>query len=324
MITQPAKVLLPLTVLGFVAAVAYSVFTGDHAGITLFFSLAGAALIGALAVTVARENEAAPVVASDAGPPELRPAGPVRLPGGPGWPALAALGVGFTVLSFIAGPLFAIPGVGLLIFAAVGWLSSVSIDRTRRAANLMPLGIPVVGLFAIFSLMFFMSRILLAVPEQASTFIALGVAMVIMAGGSAIALKPAISARAVMTGLVVAAMMLIGGGLVAAAVGQRDVEEHGPHEEAVELRAKAVAFNLKDLNLHAGAEAEIKLDNEDTVPHNVAIYANEAHTGPALFQGAVITGGESITYRFPVPPPGTYFFRCDIHPTVMTGKITVA
>src|SRR5205085_50691 len=116
----------------------------------------------------------------------------------------------------------------------------------------------------------------------------------------------------------------ISGGLVAAAAGQREVEKKGPHEEAVELVAKAVAFNQKEINLHAGAEAEIKFDNADTVPHNVAIYANDAYTGPALFQGAVTTGGQSITYKFQAPPPGTYYFRCDIHPTVMTGKITVA
>ncbi len=324
MITQPAKVLLPLALLGFVAAVAYSVFTGDHMGITLFFGLAGAAPIGALAVTVARENEFAPAAAADAGPPELRPAGPVRLPGGPGWPALAALGVGFVMLAFIAGPLFAIPGVGLMIFAAVGWLSSVSIDRTRRAPNLMPLGIPVVGLFAIFSLMFFMSRILLAVPEQASTFIALGVAVVVMTSGTLIALKPSLSSRTVMTGLVVGALVMIGGGLVAAKAGQRKVEEHGGHEQAVELIAKAVAFNQKEITLHAGGDADIRFDNADTVPHNIAIYADAAYSGPALFQGAVVIGGQSMTYKFPAPPPGTYYFRCDIHPTVMTGKVTVA
>lgn len=324
MITQPAKVFFPLTVLGFVAAVVYSVFTGDHAGITLFFALSGAAMIGGLAVTVARENEVAPVVAADAGPPEMRPARPVRLPGGPGWPALAAFGVGFTVFSFIAGPLFAIPGVGLLIFAAVGWLASVASDRTRRAANLMPLGIPVVGLFAIFSLMFFMSRILLAVPEQASTFVALAVAVVIMSAGSFIALKPSISTRAVMAGLVVGGLVLVGGGVTAAAVGQRKVEKHGAHEQAVTLIAKAVSFNQKEITLHSGGEADIKFENQDTVPHNVAIYANEDHTGPALFQGPVVIGGQSVDYHLPAPPPGTYYFRCDIHPTVMTGKVTVA
>jgi plastocyanin len=324
MITQPAKVFLPLTALGFVAAVVYSVFTGDHTGITLFFSLAGAAMVGGLTVTVARENEVAPAVAADAGPPEFRSARPVRLPGGPGWPALAAIGVGFTVLSFITGPLFAIPGVGLLIFASIGWLASVASDRTRRSANLMPLGIPVVGLFAIFSLMFFMSRILLAVPEQASTFVALAVAVVIMTFGSFIALKPSISSRVVMAGLVIGGLVLIGGGITAAAVGQRKVEEHGPHEQTVTVIAKAVAFNQKELMLHSGAEADIKFENQDTVPHNIAIYATEAHTGPALFQGPVIVGGETADYHFPAPPPGTYYFRCDIHPTVMTGKVTVA
>ncbi len=324
MFTWPAKVLLPLTALGMAAALVYSVVASDHAGITMFLALAGAAGLGALAVTVARENEFAPQVAGDAPPPQLRPAAPVRLPGGPGWPALAALGVGFTVLAFIAGPLYAIAGVGLLLFAGVGWLASVASDRTRRTANLMPLGIPVVGLFAIFSLMFFMSRILLAVSEQASTFIALAVAVVIMAVASVFALKPHISSQAMMAALVIGSLVMIGGGLVAAQAGQRQVEEHGGHAEEVEIVSRAVAFNLDEIHLPAGGEAAIKLDNPDTVPHNVAIYANEAYSGPALFQGAVITSGQSITYRFATPPAGTYYFRCDIHPTVMTGKVVVA
>ena len=324
MFTWPARILLPLTVLGIVAAVAYRVFTGDHFGILMFLAIAGAAGLGALAVTTARENEFAAQVAADAPAPQLRAAAPVRLPGGPGWPALAALGVGFTVLAFITGPLFAIPGVGLLIFAAVGWLASLASDRTRRTANLMPIGIPVVGLFAIFSMMFFMSRILLAVDEQASTFVALGVAVVIMATASVIAVKPRVSSQTMLTALIVGSMLMIGGGLVAAKVGQREVEKHGEQVEAAELITKAVSFNLKDITLHSGGDAEIKLHNEDTVPHNVAIYGNPDYTGTAIFQGAVITGGQSMIYKFPAPPPGTYYFRCDIHPTVMTGKVTVA
>ena len=59
----------------------------------------------------------------------------------------------------------------------------MSADTTGRQINLLPIGIPVLGLFCIASLMFFMSRILLAVPEQASTFIALAVAVIILGDG---------------------------------------------------------------------------------------------------------------------------------------------
>jgi plastocyanin len=199
----------------------------------------------------------------------------------------------------------------------------VSSDRTRRTANLMPVGIPVVGLFAVFSMMFFMSRILLAVNEQASTFVALGVAVTIMTTASVIAVKPRISSQTMLAALVVGSLVMIGGGLVAAKVGQRQVEKKGEQVQAAELITHAVAFNLKDITLHGGANAEVKLSNDDTVPHNFAIYANQDYSGAAIFQGPVVIGGQSTTYTFKAPPPGTYYFRCDIHPTVMTGKVTV-
>ncbi|MHB8052837.1 MAG: cupredoxin domain-containing protein [Methanoregula sp.] len=43
-----------------------------------------------------------------------------------------------------------------------------------------------------------------------------------------------------------------------------------------------------------------------------------------MFSGAIITGGQDITYRFTAPAaPGTYFFRCDVHPSVMKGTFIV-
>jgi plastocyanin len=324
MITEPAKVFLPLTVVGVVASVLYAALTGDHAGITMFVGVAAAAFLAGVSVTVARDHEVAPAVAEDAGPPELQPARPVRLPGGPGWPALAGLAAGFIALGFVIGPLFAIPAGVLAAVAAVGWLASAAADRTRRVANLLPLGIPVFGLFAIGSLMFLMSRILLAVPEQASTFIALAVAAAILAIASFVALKPAISQRAIMAGLVVAGVLMTGGGLVAAAAGQRHIEEHHHGPEPVEIAARAVKFNKPEIHLPANQPAEIDFDNEEPVPHNVAIYEREDFSGLPLFQGAVIIGPEKTVYHLTAPGPGTYYFRCDIHPTTMTGKVLVA
>jgi plastocyanin len=277
-----------------------------------------------VSVTVARDHEVAPAVAEDAGPPELQPAPPVRLPGGPGWPALAGLAAGFIALGFVIGPLFAIPAGVLAAVAAVGWLASAAADRTRRVANLLPLGIPVFGLFAIGSLMFLMSRILLAVPEQASTFIALAVAVLIMGVASFVALRPSISPRVVMAGLVIGGVLMTGGGLVAAAVGQRHVEEHHSGPEPVEIEARNVKFNRPEIDLHAGEEAVIDFHNDEAVPHNVAIYEREDFSGLAFFQGAVIVGPASTEYHFKAPPAGTYYFRCDIHPTTMIGKVLVA
>ena len=43
-----------------------------------------------------------------------------------------------------------------------------------------------------------------------------------------------------------------------------------------------------------------------------------------IFVGDYITGLKTITYTFTVPSkPGNYFFRCDIHPELMTGTFVV-
>jgi plastocyanin len=168
-----------------------------------------------------------------------------------------------------------------------------------------------------------MSRILLAVPEQASTFIALVVAAAILGTASFVALKPSISTRSVLTGLVVAGVLLTGGGLVGAAAGNREIEAHKDGgAEHVSITARNVAFNRKSFELHPNLPATIRFDNEDSQPHNLAIYTSEDATR-VIFQGNVVVGGEKGQYRFMAPGPGTYFFRCDIHPQ-MKGTVRVA
>jgi len=59
------------------------------------------------------------------------------------------------------------------------------------------------------------------------------------------------------------------------------------------------------------------------IPHNFAVYTDSSATN-TIFKGQVITGPETVTYTFTAPAQaGTYFFRCDIHPTVMTGQFIV-
>jgi len=59
------------------------------------------------------------------------------------------------------------------------------------------------------------------------------------------------------------------------------------------------------------------------VPHNFAVYTDSSSTTP-IFKGPIVTGPTTTTYTFTAPStPGSYFFRCDVHPTTMTGTFVV-
>ncbi|MCX6669499.1 MAG: cupredoxin domain-containing protein [Methanothrix sp.] len=92
----------------------------------------------------------------------------------------------------------------------------------------------------------------------------------------------------------------------------------------VGLIAKSIAFNTSTITVPAGARVTVNFDNQDAnVPHNFAVY-DSANAKTTIFKGNIITGPKMIAYTFDAPTtPGTYFFRCDIHPTIMTGKFVV-
>jgi predicted lipoprotein with Yx(FWY)xxD motif/plastocyanin len=92
----------------------------------------------------------------------------------------------------------------------------------------------------------------------------------------------------------------------------------------ISLTAQNVAFDKSTITVSAGAAVTINFNNKDSVPHNFALYTNSSATPPAIFAGQVVTGPTTITYTFTAPTtPGTYFFRCDIHPSIMTGSFIV-
>ncbi|MDI6876560.1 MAG: fasciclin domain-containing protein [Methanomicrobiales archaeon] len=92
----------------------------------------------------------------------------------------------------------------------------------------------------------------------------------------------------------------------------------------VDLVAEGIAFDQNTITVPAGANVTMNFENRDEgIPHNFAAYTTSAATEP-IFVGEVITGVDSITYTFTAPEePGTYFFRCDVHPTTMTGSLVV-
>ena len=90
----------------------------------------------------------------------------------------------------------------------------------------------------------------------------------------------------------------------------------------INLVAQGMAFNINTINVSAGASVTVNFDNKDSLPHNFALYSDSS-AGTAIFVGQIVTAS-SITYNFTAPAaPGNYFFRCDVHPTIMIGTFLV-
>lgn len=98
----------------------------------------------------------------------------------------------------------------------------------------------------------------------------------------------------------------------------------GSQVPVVEIAADAVAFSTDTLTAPAAEPFAIVFDNLGRgVPHNVAVYQSEA-AATALFVGEIVSGPTTISYHLDPLDAGEYFFRCDVHPTTMTGTLEAA
>ena len=94
--------------------------------------------------------------------------------------------------------------------------------------------------------------------------------------------------------------------------------------KTITLTAQNIAFDQSTITVPAGTHIVMTFNNKDSgVVHNFALYTDSS-AKTRLFAGAFVTGPNTATYTFDAPStPGTYFFRCDIHPTVMFGNFVV-
>ena len=322
MLTDSSKVFFPLAGVGLGVGLFYAIASGDKAGVSLLLFLFVAASIVGVTLLRYRENEVAPPVAADAPVAEPRRLRPEHAPAGGAWALLGAAAAGLALSGLVIGPAASISGCVLGAIVVGGWLTSLSGERTGRTLNLLPVGLPLMGFFFIGTLIFFMSRILLAVPSaNLSTTFAVVVAVLILGGGTLVAAKPNMSSSALVAGMGVAGVLFLAGGLVAAGLGEHKTEGGG-FAGPVSVTAKDLKFNKAVLALRAESPSILHFKNDDAVPHNLAIYNNPS-LSKTIFSFDPIPGPISQDFQFRAPAAGRYFFRCDVHPQ-MRGTVVVA
>jgi plastocyanin/heme-degrading monooxygenase HmoA len=213
-------------------------------------------------------------------------------------------------------------------------------DRLALAL-LIPIGVLAFALLCIYGL----SRIYLALPSSAATPLAAGIALGIFGIAAYFSSNPSAPRWQILgIGVVAVATLAIGG--TAAALydeGNKEVKEAPTAVASVPATggsstpapAGAAEIDMED-NKFTNANVTVKsgdtvtINNKGAGTHNVHVATSGSYavafckttgTEPCS-KPATISGGGTATMTVTLPA-GTYDYRCDFHPTEMTGKLTV-
>lgn len=237
MITTGSRFWFALAGLSLLGAAVYFLTSGnDKYGTLVLLFAAVAAMVPGVAAVVLRDGNVAAADARGAGPTVGIAA--TRLPAI--WPALAALGIGVVVVGLAAGGALLYVGFGILAITLVEWMvqawaerstSDPGVNQALRNRIMYPVEFPALAAIGVVLVVISFSRMLLAVSKTGSTVAAIVVASAILAIATLLSARPRISSSLLTVVVVLGAIALLGGGIVGAVAGEREVEVHGGQAE---------------------------------------------------------------------------------------------
>jgi plastocyanin len=86
-----------------------------------------------------------------------------------------------------------------------------------------------------------------------------------------------------------------------------------------------VTFSPNVLSATAGAQVTLTYTNDSSLPHSWHLFNGPDSSADTIADSPIITGPgatEMVTFTAP-SQPGSYFFWCDVHTTIMTGEMIV-
>jgi len=89
------------------------------------------------------------------------------------------------------------------------------------------------------------------------------------------------------------------------------------------LRAANSAFSESELQAPAYAQVSIIFENADKdTAHSFSLYRAPNGSEP-VFLGGSVAAGETRTFTFTTPEPGTYYYRDDLMPGLLNGTLEI-
>ncbi len=254
MITTSAKWFLGLGFVAFALAVAYGYSTGgnrlgpftagyyggvgDHLGYTILLTLTlGAALLGLIAV-LTRDADAsalAQLAGTDDAPAAIAPAFPSH------WPVVAGFGAALVTLGLAISNVLFMIGAFVLLAVVVEWMVLAWSDRATgdphtnrlvRRRIMAPFEVPLAGFLVVAATVIAVSRVLLTTSSLGAVAVACVVAVIILAVGTLLAVRPTLSPNVIAGMLTVLALGVVVAGVASAARGERFIERHEEHPAA--------------------------------------------------------------------------------------------
>ncbi len=253
MITTGTKLYIAIGIFGLVAAGVYGVGSGgdcvgvlslgfkggvgEHLGYSVLLTFGAAAMAVGSALSAFRDADAAAQVgAIDA---DVVPRVQAPSTASP-WPIAGAFGAGIGLLGLVVSPPLFWIGLVMTGIVIVEWTVQVWADRATgdtevnraiRNRLMLPVEVPAIALIGIGVLVFAASRILLSLTRTGAVVAAIAITSLIFMVGALAAWRPKVGASLVSAVLVLGAVGMLAGGIVAAAIGEREFHEEEGGEE---------------------------------------------------------------------------------------------